>query len=95
VLIYFWYGKEDDTPFYDLCGQFYKLFDEQPGLGIYDGHEINIDNTDGTLYFYGPDAGEIFKAIEPVLKDTGFMRGATAVLKFGPGEDAPELDLEL
>lgn len=95
VVIYFNYGKEENEPFYELSDKLRHIIEEKQ-LGIYDGHEIAMDNTDGSYYMYGPNAEEIFKAIKPVLDQTGFMKGATAVLTFGPdGEDVPVLEVEL
>jgi hypothetical protein len=95
VIIYFNYGIEDDEPFYNLSDTLRHVIEEN-NLGLYDGHEIAMDNSDGSFYIYGPSAEEIFKAIKPVLEAANFMRGATAVLTFGPtGSDAPQLELEI
>lgn len=55
---------------------------EKNNLGIYDGHEIALDNTDGSFHMYGPSAEAIYIAIKPTLEQTDFMRGAEARLKF-------------
>lgn len=95
VIIYFNYGLEDDKPFYELSERLCTIIEENR-LGIYDGHEIAMDNTDGSYYIYGPNAEEIFKAIKPTLESAYFMKGATAILTFGPSEDnSPQLELEI
>jgi hypothetical protein len=95
VIIYFNYGLEEDEPFYELSEKLEKIVDENK-LGIYDGHEIAMDNSDGSYYIYGPNAEAIFKAIKPLLESTPFMRGGTAVLTFGPtGTNSPQLELEI
>src|SRR6187551_3100286 len=55
VIIVFNYGLEENEPFYELSEKLRVLVDES-GLGYYDGHEMNIDNSDGSFYLYGPDA---------------------------------------
>jgi hypothetical protein len=94
VIIYFNYGKEEDGPYWDLGMELEKIM-RVNRLGVYDGHEIAMDNTDGSYYLYGSNAEAIFKAIKPTLEATDFMKGATAVLRFGKDENAPVLELEL
>jgi hypothetical protein len=94
VIIFFNYGKDEDEPYWNLGMELEKILRVQR-LGVYDGHEIAMDNTDGSYYMYGPNAEAIFKAIKPTLDATDFMKGATAMLRFGPGEDSPVLELEL
>jgi hypothetical protein len=56
-------------------------------VGFYDGHEINLDLSDGSLYMYGFSAEELFKAVKPTLEETDFTRAALAVLRFGAPDD--------
>ena len=56
---------------------------EGAALGIFDGNEIAVDGTDGSLYLYGPDAREIFDAILPILLETPFTRDGRVELWFG------------
>lgn len=95
VILYFNYGKEDDEPFYDLSLKLCQLIEESQ-LGLYDGHEIAIDNSDGSFYIYGESAEAIFKHIKPHLEEVDFMKGAIAHLRFGPaGKDVPEIEIEI
>lgn len=94
VIIYFNYGLEDDDPFYEL-GERLRALVEEKQLGIYDGHEMEINNLDGSYYLYGPSAENIFKAVKPTLESAPFMKGATAVLRFGSGENAPSLEVDI
>tara|TARA_R110002096_G_scaffold169779_3_gene341504 strand:- start:10669 stop:10857 length:189 start_codon:yes stop_codon:yes gene_type:complete len=41
----------------------------------------------GLYLCYGPNAETLFKAIQPKLQQTDFMKGAIAYLRFGPPED--------
>jgi hypothetical protein len=95
VIIWFNYGLEDDEPFYQLSEDLRRIIEDNK-LGIYDGHEMAMDNRDGSFYIYGPNAEEIFKAIKPALESAFFMKGAIAVLTFGPsGTNSPQLELEI
>lgn len=85
VIIYFNYGKEFSDTFYEMVGGLDKLV-ETSGLGEYDGHEIAMDLTDGSLYFYGANAERLFKAIKQYLLRYDFMEGADVYLRFGPLE---------
>jgi hypothetical protein len=95
VIVYFTYFKDDFDPLHNLDDELSKVIREQ-GVGEYDGHEIAMDLTDGSLYMYGPNAGELFKAVKPILEQTDFTRGAVAILRFGgAGSGADELEIEI
>lgn len=82
VIIWFDYGLEDDEPFYSLSLELAKVL-ENTNVGIYDGHEIAMDNTDGSYYMYGSNAETLFKAVLPTLEKYEFMKGSRAELCFG------------
>lgn len=95
VIVYFNYGIEELEPLYQLEEKLGKIIADN-NVGEYDGHEIAMDNSDGTLYMYGPNAEELFKAVKPTLEKTDFMRGATAKLRFGPPADGvSEIEVEI
>ena len=83
VIIIFNYGLEEDEPFYDLSDKLRTIVEES-GLGEYDGHEIAIDNSDGSFYMYGPDAKKLYEVIRTTIEKTPFMEGANVILRFGP-----------
>src|SRR5436190_1978905 len=64
-------------------------------LGKYDGHEIALDGTDGTLFMYGLSAEQLFIAVRPILEETDFMRGAIAILRFGPAGHRKKIEIEI
>ena len=69
---------------------------EEKKVGEYDGNEIAVDYSDGTLFFYGPSAEKLFDAIKPILKQTNFMKDAKITLRFGPPEDGvKEITIDL
>jgi len=85
VIIYFNYGLEEDEPFYKLSARLRELVDES-GLGEYDGHEMAMDNSDGSFYMYGPDAKKLFELVKETIEKVSFMAGAHVVLRMGPSE---------
>jgi hypothetical protein len=95
VIITFNYGIEELDELFALEDKLRNAI-ELKHVGEYDGHEIAIDSSDGTLYMYGPNAETLFKCIKPILDETEFMRGAIAQLRFGPpSDDAKEIEIEL
>ena len=85
LIIYFNYGLEEDEPFYELSDKLRILVDES-GLGEYDGHEIAMDNSDGSFYMYGPDAKKLYELVRETIEKTPFMTGADIRLRLGPAE---------
>src|ERR1700759_2954820 len=82
VIIEFNYGLEQDEPFYELSEKLRVLVDKS-GLGYYDGHEMNLDNSDGSFYLYGPDAKKLYEAVKKTIEQTPFMTGANITLRLG------------
>ena len=96
VIINFYYGMDDNlNSLYNLDKALDQIITIEK-VGVYDYHEINMDDTDGRLFMYGPNAESLFKAVKPTLEATDFIRGAIAVLRFGPcDQDVPEIEVEL
>lgn len=86
VIVHFQYGRSDWQPIYDLEDQLRGAIDNA-GVGEYDGHEVAVDDSDGYLFMYGPDADRLFDAVRPLLEACDFMQGATVRLQYGPPED--------
>ena len=95
VIIRFNYGIEGLEELYLLEHKLEKALQEY-NVGEYDGHEIAIDNSDGFLYMYGPNAENLYKSIKQILIETTFMKGAIAKLRFGPPEEGvKEIEVEI
>ncbi|MCA1762217.1 MAG: hypothetical protein ABR574_10675 [Cryomorphaceae bacterium] len=95
VIVRFLYGIDELEPLYQLENELKRKIDRE-GVGEFDWHEIAIDNSDGFLYMYGPNAEILFKTVKPILEKTDFMRGAIANLRFGPPEDGvSEIEVEI
>lgn len=70
------------------------MFDNIPeDIGSYDGHEINMDDTDGRLFAYGRNAEELFKLMKPMLLQFDFLQKAMVYLRFNK-EDGTHTELE-
>ena len=42
-----------------------------------------LDDTDGTMFFYGNDADSLFLAAYPLLRSVDFLNGAYVLLRYG------------
>ena len=95
VIIYFNNGIKGMDEIYELSDELRTII-EKNNLGEFDGHEVAIDNSDGSLYMYGPNAELLFKGIKSTLEKTRFLNGAEAVLRFGPPEEGvKEITVEI
>jgi len=87
VIVNFAYiGSTDLDPLFALETQLESAI-AAARVGEYDGNEMAVDGSDGTLYMYGPDADKLFAAVRPVLEACSFMKGAVAKLRYGPPAD--------
>jgi hypothetical protein len=83
VELHFFYGSTNFQYLFALDDVLRHAISDA-AVGVYDGHDISEDGSDGTIYIYGPDAEAIHRVIAPLLADSSFMRGATIILWFGP-----------
>jgi hypothetical protein len=86
VIVRFQYGIQGLQALHELEDKLEHIT-TQNAVGEYDGHEIAKDYSDGLLYMYGPNAERLFKAVQSTLREAPFMKGAIAILRFGPPED--------
>jgi len=95
VIIHFQYGSPDLTRLFALEDKIKDVV-AKAHVGEYDGNEVAVDGSDGFLYLYGTDADKLLKAIEPVLAETSFMKGAKVKKRYGPaGTGAKEVTLHI
>lgn len=59
VIVHFDFAADSLEPLHDFEEQLEAAIAEAE-VGEYDGHEIAVDLSDGTLYMYGPDADALF-----------------------------------
>ena len=87
VIVTFTYiGSTDLDPLFALELQLESAI-SAARVGEYDGNDVAVDGSDGTLYMYGPDADKLFAVVRPVLEACSFMKGATVKLRYGPPDD--------
>ena len=86
VIIRFEYGQTDLSPLCELEDKLIAAI-ESADVGEFDGNEVAMDGSDGTLYMYGPDADRLFEVVRPVLASATCIRNAVATLRYGPPED--------
>jgi len=86
VIVHFQYGSRDLQAMFDLEDKLERAIAEA-GAGEYDGNEIAVDGSDGSLYMYGPDADALTDVVRPILAAVPFMNGATITKRYGPPED--------
>ena len=95
VIIHFQYGSTDLQRLFTLEDKIEEAL-ARAQAGELDGNEVAVDGSDGFLYLYGPDADELFKAIEPALRGASFMQGAEVKKRYGPvGTGAKEVVLTI
>jgi len=84
IRIDFDYGLSDWSQFWTFEKELEKVVDGS-GLGEYDGNELALDRSIGTLFLYGPDANRLLGFVWPYLRAATFMKNAVVTLTYGPG----------
>jgi hypothetical protein len=86
VIVHFEYGHKDWKPFFE----FEELLEgaiNRSGAGNYDGNELAVDGSDGSLFMYGPDADKLFAVAKPILQSTALLKNVTVTLRYGSFKD--------
>lgn len=91
LLVNFKYGLETSDPFFAMDEALHRHFETLPDM-LYDGHELAMDLSDGTLYFYGPDADALLQTVRPVLLSHKFMAGAECIRRYGEPDDPDAIE---
>ncbi len=86
VIVNFKDFKQNTDEVFDLQDRLTEAV-ESAGIGECDGNELAVDGSDGSYFFYGPDADRIAWAILPLLKESAACRDAVIYLRYGPPED--------
>ena len=63
---------------------------EPHGIGEVDGNEIAMDDSEGSLYAYGPDAKAMLQAALPVICRSPLAEGGQVYLRYGDDGAAEE-----
>ena len=86
VIAHFDYGNTVWKPFF----AFEKTLEDainKSGAGDYDGNELAVDGSGGTLYMYGPDADKLLAVAKPILLSTALLKNVTVTLRYGSVKD--------
>ena len=59
----------------------------QANVGEFDGNEIAVDLSHGSLYMYGPNADLLLAVVLPILRSEPFMKGAVCICRYGSASD--------
>ena len=86
LIVSFDYGLKLPDKLHELDEELQEHFSDAFPIE-YDGNEIASDLSNGTLYFYGPDADAMLEAVLPKLKSVKFMKGARLKRRFGAADD--------
>ena len=86
VIAHFDYAAGDLDALYAVEDQLQAAINAA-GVGEFDGNEIAVDLSDGSLYMYGPDAEVLFTVVRPILAGAECLRNTRVTLRFGPAED--------
>ncbi len=82
MIVNFDYGSTELAPLHALEDELEQVIKEAD-VGVFDGHEIALDGSDGFYYMYGPDADRLAEVALPVLRQSEFCKGARITLRFG------------
>jgi len=63
---------------------------EGAGIGEVDGHEIALDDTEGSLWVYGPDAKAMLKVALPIVCPSRLAPGGRVILRYGAHDEAAQ-----
>jgi hypothetical protein len=94
VIVHFDYAADSLDPLHDLEEQLEAAI-TAAGVGEFDGNEIAVDLSDGSLHMYGPDADALFAAVRPLLAAADCLRNTRVTLRYGPPEDRVRERVEL
>jgi hypothetical protein len=86
VIAYFDYAANSLDAIFDVEEQLEAAINAA-GVGEFDGNEIAVDLSDGSLYMYGADAEALFAVVQPILAGAECLRNTRVTLRFGPPED--------
>ena len=83
VIVHFEYAADSLAPLFELEERLEAAI-TAAGVGEFDGNEIAVDGSAGSLYMYGPDADALYSVVRPLLNASVCLRNAQARLRYGP-----------
>jgi hypothetical protein len=94
VIVHFDYAANSLDALYEVEGKLERAVNAAD-VGEFDGNEIAVDLSDGSLYMYGPDAEALFAVVRPILTGATCLRNTRVTLRFGPPEDGVRERIEV
>jgi hypothetical protein len=85
VIVHFDYAADSPDPLHDVEEQLDAAIAEA-GVVEFDGNEIAVDLSEGSLYMYGANADALFAVVQPMLAAAEYLRNARATLRYWPRE---------
>jgi hypothetical protein len=79
------FGTEDERDNIHQLSDLINAAIVQQEAGEFDGDEFGGGQC--TLFMYGPDADQLFAAIEPVIRSSPLTRGGHAIKRYGDADD--------
>ncbi|WP_424961142.1 hypothetical protein [Ekhidna sp.] len=89
IVVYFEGWINSLEPVHRLSEQFRELLSDNEEAD-FDGHEIAIDGSHGTLYFYCDDSKVLWKQIKSTLESADLLKCKQAILRLGRLEENAE-----
>jgi len=86
VIVRFDHVSPDWAPFFEWEEKLESAI-ATAGVGEYDGNELAVDGSDGTLFMYGPDADKLFAVVKPHLESTTLLKKIEVTLRYGEADD--------
>ena len=86
VIVNFDYGSTDLGALFEVETRLEEAI-AAADVGDYDGNEIAVDGSDGTLFMYGPDADALFAAVRETLLKSACLSNVRVSLQYGPVDD--------
>jgi hypothetical protein len=86
VIVDFKLRANCEAEFFDLDRSLDEAFSGATN-GEYDGHEINEEMNEGTLYFYGEDADRLFETVSIELLKSSIFESAIATIRYGAADE--------
>ncbi|SFG08153.1 hypothetical protein SAMN05518865_10850 [Duganella sp. CF458] len=87
LIIHFQYGSCDLSRVFEVVDRIRKVL-AKAGAGEYRGNDAAPDGSAVFLHFYGRDADQLLRVIEPILEEIPFLRGAEVKKRIGPAAGA-------
>ena len=94
VIVHFDFGSTDLSPLFVLEEELADSIAEA-SVGEFDGNEVALDGSDGSLYMYGPNADRLFEVVRPILERSTAIKNAVATLSYGSAPDAKSVKVQL